>query len=432
MFFNCSNPWTQMILCPSYSATGDDCASPCCHFRSPLIQEASRLLVNVSKEDSIGDVWNSPLFTGLRGNIAQNNPVFEPCKKCFAVEANGNGVIREPTVFSDESCVENFIENRYSHPDSLPLASRMRFAGINPEYIITDKSFFNALSLSQQKNMHAAQRSLENRDVRLDSMPLSYLMRFGYKCNLRCVMCNHEEMCDNRIYNNREPGELDTGWLKTQEEYFAKSLIVTVTGGEPLFMKSSTQFILWFLQNEALGNTELRINTNAMLLERFIPQFDNANVTLTVSIDSYGERYEKIRIGSSWKTVTGNIDAFLKSKNEIAPHNRLVNIYCTITRTGLPGIPNLVRWAMDRGLGMDFTLVENWNEAARAENLLETPERLADIPRWQRYFDEAIGLLEKNASDRYAAEHLTVLRDKVSKFTKFTAVRGKNNLSGGH
>ena len=375
-----------MILCPSYSAAGDNCASPCCHFNSPLLKEAAQLPVNVSKGDSIGDVWNSPLFTGLRGNIVQNTPAFEPCKKCFATE------------------------NRSSHHDSLPLASQMRFAGINPEYIIAGKSFFNALSEPQQQNIYAAQQSLENRDTRLDSVPLSYLMRFGYKCNLRCVMCSHEEM-----YRNRGPGELDTGWLTTQEEYFAKSLIVTVTGGEPLFMQSSTQFILWFLRNGALANTELRINTNAMLLAGFIPQFNSANVTLTVSIDSYGERYEKIRAGSSWKTVTGNIDAFLQSKNKIAPHNQLVNIYCTITRTGLPGIPDLVRWVMDRGLGMDFTLVENWNEAAHAENLLETPERLADIPRWQRYFDEAIGLLEENVSDRYAAEHLTVLRDKVSK-----------------
>ena len=362
-FSDCSNPWVQMILFPE----GGGYVSSCCHFAPPI--EAFQQ--NLSGRHGIGDIWNAKKLMALRKSIAENNPVFKPCKNCL-------------------TCAT---ENSF---------------GINPKDLL-DKNIFSGLSASQLENAHALENHFNNRDSLLNSFPVGYLLRFGYKCNLRCIMCDHE-----KLYTQITK-ELDFNWLRRQEDALAKAVIVTITGGEPFFMNSSREFISWFLRNEALSDVQLHICTNGILMAPFIPLFEQRHVALEVSLDSYGDLYEKIRRGASWKTVSDNLDAFLKGQAGPRQNHELTKIHCTITRTGLPGLPDLVRWSMDRGLGMHFALVQSYNEAARHENLKETPVYLLGIPRWESYFDEAISILEKSPVGRVSVEQLTLMRDTLNR-----------------
>ena len=362
-FHDCSYPWTTMCLYPD----NNGCFAPCCHFYPPDFT----FPFIFSKNCSIAEAWNSTDIIKLRESIAENSIKFERCINCVTLST----------------------ENDF---------------GINPEVAASDQNFLMPLSMSQQENLISTAKHFYSRDSKITSVPISYLIRFGYKCNLRCIMCNHES-----YDNEKSPGELDFNWFEKELDTLKKAYIIAVTGGEPFFMDSSRSFISWFLKKEELRSVQLEICTNAMLLKPFIPQFKNYKVGLDISLDSYGKYYELIRKGASWSIVSDNIDEFLLSQAGSIPNQQLVKIHCTITRTGLPGLPDLVNWAMDRGIGMNFVLMENWIYEATFQNLHQTPAYLLEIPNWEKYFDDAILRLEKDSPDKYAAEQLLILKNTI-------------------
>jgi sulfatase maturation enzyme AslB (radical SAM superfamily) len=231
-------------------------------------------------------------------------------------------------------------------------------------------------------------------------------------------MCNHET-----LHAEFDNCEMDFSWLARQENAFKQATIVTVTGGEPLIIKSGRRFISWFLQNEKFMDVELHICTNGLVLDNFIPLFKDRNVGLEISLDGYGESYERIRVGSSWQRVANNIDTFLAMNKERRPNHLSVRIHCTIMRTGLTSLPALTEWAVQRGVGMHFALMETRNPAAQFESVLDYPAMLLSIPRWETYFDKTIEILTQTGGHHSEdAVQLALIFDKLSTAARTAAL----------
>jgi MoaA/NifB/PqqE/SkfB family radical SAM enzyme len=281
-------------------------------------------------DSTVESCWNSLLLTGLREDIANGKPNHSTCATCYS--------LREEYGFS---------------PD---FESLSRMPRLNP---------------AQLTNLHSAEKHFKSRDAVLTSRPVQFFLKF------RCAR------------NMEECKESDFEWLKQQEEVFRVAVVVSVTDGEPFFISDAKKFIAWFLDNDNLKDTVLEISTNASLLDEFLPKMKTRKVVLRVGLDSFGECYDKTRKGRSWEKVSNTVDAFLACNPYDMPNKQRVCIQCAITRTGLPGLPDLVRWCIDRNLGMHFM---------KTECLLSHPEDLDSLPRWECYFDESFALLEKELS----------------------------------
>ncbi len=360
-FSDCTNPWTTLLLYPEQGG----CIGPCCHFAPPN----GAFPFGMKTGESLAQVWNSEHMQQLRRSIATGKPHFDTCRTCPTLRFESN---------------------------------------FGPE--LTDIISQTSLSNYQIDNAKAALSHFKSGDSEVSSFPLFYLLRFGCGCNLKCIMCNHDAM-----RKNHDVGSLDFEWLNRQEDAFKKAYIVTVTGGEPLFIKSGRDFISWFLSNEKLRGVDFHICTNGILLDTVMPLIKNHNVTLEVSIDSFGELYERIRVGGSWKRLADNIDAFLRIKEGQKPNNMLVRIHCTLTLTGLPGLPDLVRWTAERKLGLHFAFMEIRELTdSFEESMLDHPRWMRQtVPDWGHLFKQTISILEQEDIYKAEAVQLKTLYDQL-------------------
>lgn len=367
-FHNCSKPWSTMYI--FYENGGGN--SPCCHLCPPNGQFP---MLTASKI-SMRDAWNSNEFRKIRRDIASGVPVDAACLTTCSY------LIRKPA--------QNISKR------------------VCPSY--------DNLDQEQQDNMDAANKAFANREEIAASMPLFYSIRFGWKCNMDCIICNHSFM------EEHFPGTLDVDWLIAQEEAFRRALRIEVIGGEPFVIDSCLRFMKWVLNNPVLENVALLPITNGLYLDRFNRDELDRLAGIIVSMDSYGKYYKAIRRGGSWDKVSRNVDMYLerRSKNKkVYPANPTpVSISCTITHTGMPGLPDLVRWGVERGCVFQFRFAA---PRAGMDTSCECPD-LNPAPckdgAWEDIFDECAAALGDEPlwamSRRQLAGLRTTLAERVA------------------
>jgi MoaA/NifB/PqqE/SkfB family radical SAM enzyme len=157
---------------------------------------------------------------------------------------------------------------------------------------------------------------------RLDSIEL----RFGNQCNLACRHCSaqHSSRWESLIRNN--PGMLERLHRDVEErasdasDAYISDILENVvpglreiyfSGGEVLFQKKHYEF-LDSIKPEHAANIRLRYVTNGTI--RTIGSWDLmsmwrrfAKVTVVVSTDGVGDRFDYFRHGANWLEVEENI-----------------------------------------------------------------------------------------------------------------------------
>jgi len=153
---------------------------------------------------------------------------------------------------------------------------------------------------------------------------LEYLqLKTGRICNLQCTICSPR--CSTSIASHLlKTGEIDQNyydilqneiaWASDIKQYdkmtSAKGYYrIDIAGGEPLLNKTHFEW----LDKIASKNTQLLYNSNGTIrpTEEQIKVWERfKGIWMSYSIDSYEDRFEKLRVGAKWKTVLSNLKYF--------------------------------------------------------------------------------------------------------------------------
>tara|TARA_Y100000296_G_C5171182_1_gene257365 strand:- start:194 stop:2752 length:2559 start_codon:yes stop_codon:yes gene_type:complete len=155
-----------------------------------------------------------------------------------------------------------------------------------------------------------------------EDLELEYLqLKTGRECNLECTICNagnstaiaRRELKDGkitqRIFDLYEKGDrwatdvLEYNKINPNKDYFR----IDISGGEPLM---NPQHLEWLdkLKNPHL--TDLFYSTNGTIIptEKTIQIWEKfKSICISFSIDSYGEKFEKLRVNANWDKVLSNM-----------------------------------------------------------------------------------------------------------------------------
>ncbi len=197
-------------------------------------------------------------------------------------------------------------------------------------------------------------------EIDSDRVPLvSYDLRFGNVCNLRCRMCGPTDSnawysdyikLNNRTFFHDTHGrvELDTS-KQNQAAYdwhsdpqFWENLALHIpaiqylylVGGEPLMINTHIDFLQQCVNSGHAQNIELEYNTNMTVLPEKVlalwPHFKS--VRIGVSLDGIGAVNEYIRYPSSFKKIVQNVRTIeaLQARNIrlwFAPTVQVLNVF---------------------------------------------------------------------------------------------------------
>lgn len=168
-------------------------------------------------------------------------------------------------------------------------------------------------------------------------------LNLGNLCNLACAICDpnsstswvpiYDRMNDEKwssikyIHKNR-PEINDPAW-------FSKIRRLQLQGGEIFLQPNYINFFRNLSQHRNLRDIEVRIFTNGTV--RPNPELWNllqqvGHVSLYVSVDDIGKRFEYQRHGAAWNTVIENIQWFIEHAGEnfelgIHPTYSILNVY---------------------------------------------------------------------------------------------------------
>lgn len=346
---SCSQPWFEMQI--QY----DTQVRPCCYFAEVLPAW------DFSQPVDLQTLWNGSNFIRIRAIIASNADTAPPCAAC------------------------QFI--RY--------ATEPQFLEIDP-----------AANELQRENWVAALQNYQSRELVVRSTPVRFYFNFGLACNLSCIMCCQ---MDERIKDSKT---ISTERLLELKEYLVRANEIVVIGGEPFLLPQARSFINAIAADPDYSNVKLTICTNAVLLDRFMPQLRSMRrLNILVSLDSVGDTYEHIRKGASWEQTSRNI---LNFKKESLSHNGLWNIAVSgiIMKSSIPRLADFANWCVSHDIPVHFVPLVEY-QFTETENIFKHPELLNELQNWECQFDEAIVLLENKCWFEKGSRPLKLMKQQL-------------------
>jgi len=184
--------------------------------------------------------------------------------------------------------------------------------------------------------------------------------------------------------------------LKAWKPQFLAALDVTVIGGEPFVLTQARRFIKDVIDDEELENVQLTICTNGTLLHKHWETLARKRkLQLTVSLDTIGREFEKIRVGVDWRQVERNILDFQDLGRRLKfPWQ--VQSPCMVMRTNVPRLYDFAQWSIANGVQpgfYDFVNARGIERTFETENVVADPDLLRDLPGWEKCFESTIELL---------------------------------------
>lgn len=248
-------------------------------------------------------LYNSPDMQNLRQNLLDGKEV-DWCTRCFD---------------------RNFDKNRlvfFARDKHLPRQSR-KGAEFDTRYDEANQAY------------------VEGR-LELDQPPLQVVIFCNEACNLDCRMCfQHESRKAHRTYPMESAFKVieAIGWDQLDQ--------VAIIGGEIMANKDGLAFIDW-VNSIDTKKTSILLATNGTLIKRQLDRMRNIKeLTLKISVDGYGETYERIRRKSHWDPFVESI----KSIDELrGDRDDVGTMFSSIMmRSTLPQIADIMRFAHDAG-----------------------------------------------------------------------------------
>jgi len=196
--------------------------------------------------------------------------------------------------------------------------------------------------------------------IKLIKGPKILVFFITYRCNSRCIMCHiWEKQNTVKEMNLEEIAKI------FQDHLLKDSLeIINITGGEPT-LRPDLREIIKILIQKCPNLKRIDMPTNGIDTDRVLDKTEQIlallfpeqkiRMTVTVSIDGINEIYERVRNVENGfervkKTVVG-----LKELANLYPYMSL-NINTVITKANYNHLEEILKFAKNFGLGINFTL----------------------------------------------------------------------------
>lgn len=197
--------------------------------------------------------------------------------------------------------------------------------------------------------------------------PLSWDIKLGSNCNLKCRMCHHETsaaIMTEAIKHGWISSERGKGYLKSNGDFlnyphFREELEriieyveeIYLLGGEPTLIRKHLEIIDLAILKGLSKKIDIRWSTNLSYFDdAFIQRAKNfKSITLDCSVDGFGLVNDYIRHGSIWK----EFETSLFSVRAALP-NALIKCICTIQIYNVFQIERLTEWAKTNNVSLDF------------------------------------------------------------------------------
>ena len=188
-------------------------------------------------------------------------------------------------------------------------------------------------------------------------------IKLGNKCNLACRICSSRCSSTWSKYDSAVNVEFD--WLDNESSNFWSDIIniskdvkyITFAGGEPLLDKTHRKLLQYFIDQNLSKDIALHYNTNGTVFADFL--FDYCEqfktVELSFSIDAVGNRFMYERFGSTWGTVSNNLQKYKDT-------DYVCNIYATVTNINIMYSDEVFKLANELGMGLTFSALSDPKE----------------------------------------------------------------------
>jgi MoaA/NifB/PqqE/SkfB family radical SAM enzyme len=190
----------------------------------------------------------------------------------------------------------------------------------------------------------------------------------GNLCNLKCRICNpmfSSSIAAEEI--NQEPDVAvkahpiyqlmtDNRWHRNSEQFWQmlreradRICNFEFLGGEPLLLKENLEFMQWLVDTGHSQHATFEFVTNGT---QYPSVFDQANrfhrLTVTISIDDMGDRFESQRHGANWGQVAENLRKFVACRDANA--SMKIGVCITVNIQNVLYLPELVAWLTAQGI----------------------------------------------------------------------------------
>lgn len=231
----------------------------------------------------------------------------------------------------------------------------------------------------------------------------------GNLCNLKCRICSpvfsssiaaeeigQEPDIETRLHPTYQL-LTDNRWSRNSERFWKmlrdnadKICNFEFLGGEPLMLRENIEFMQWLVDSGHSQQCVFEFVTNGT---QYPAVFDQANrfhrLTVTLSIDNMGARFESERHGANWEQVVKNIQRFVACKNANA--NMKIGVCITVNIQNVLYLPELVCWLQSQGIDHYYYNVlakPDWISidwlTPRARTLVIDRLTAADLPETDR------------------------------------------------
>jgi len=216
---------------------------------------------------------------------------------------------------------------------------------LNDEYVFREHKFnidYNDLTSSKILNL----------DIKL-----------GNKCNLACRICSSR--CSSTWSRYEKAQSVTFDWLDYESSTFWSDIIniskdvkyITFAGGEPLLDKTHRKLLQYFIDQNLSKDIALHYNTNGTVFADFLFDYWDQfkTVELSFSIDAVGNRFMYERFGSTWETVSNNLQKYKDT-------DYVCNIYATVTNINIMYSDEVFKLANKLGMGITFSALSDPKE----------------------------------------------------------------------
>ncbi len=339
----CKAPWT------SISTTSDGQVLPCCRFALQKFQKEFKL--PSLSEGRMDQVWNGKQFQKLRQAFLDGVEP-EECDDCWSREDAGLESMRQTI---DHEMSNFHIKNSIAPPP-------------------------------QKWNIHVSN-----------------------VCNLRCRMCGPEfssliqkELAEQKVklYGHKKEEfdaeiKLFTGnqIIGTKHEEIFKTWIphiqiFSIAGGEPFKNKEIKKLVKIILQEKLVTqNIDVSLCTNGSYFDSnfLLDLFKFRSYFQGISIDDLYERNEYARDKSKWETIETNILKFKHMFLRCGKNPNHMNINCTVNNYNIWYLDELIQWAEDFELGINFHIVHETGTGHLSPKFLHPSIKEEIIKKYKRF-----------------------------------------------
>lgn len=341
----CALPWVNLSL------DVDGTSRPCCKF-AHLTGDSRYQLLNLA-DHSLAEVWNGDAMQRLRRDFRAGVKPVE-CSTCWDEEAAGVPSYRQ--TFAEYRDLGREVDY-----DSFVVESPAAL----------DLKLTNACNLKCRICSPVASSSWLQEELGRD--------RSSRRPFIQYLTDNRTFFLSNKITHHPDNLATFRSWLPHLEH-------IEITGGEPMMSPENRELIRLIVEEGRPEQVGILFNTNATVVDDRIlghlPAFKDVSVCL--SIDDVGERFEYERSGATWSTVEDIVGRYTTIANERCR----IYAFCSVSVFNVWYLPEYVEWLLGRPDAKRIELALNLVHSPRHFSIQVLPRQVKDAVR-QRMSDLA-------------------------------------------